>query len=239
MHEENCFLTLTYNNKHLPEDGSVSKKEMQAFMKKLRRKIEPKQVKFYLCGEYGDKLERPHYHVLLFGFDFVDKELHHVSDPKKKNRFSTGSMYQVYKSKLLSEIWTKGFSSVGDVSLESAGYVARYIGKKIGGERAKGHYKGKEPEFALMSRNPGIGASWIKKYFWDVYPKDFYTIDGRKFKPPRFFDERLKRKCWPMYEEVKERRKANARDEDIIRRRDKEKYLKEVTKTLERDYENG
>lgn len=237
MYDENCFVTLTYNPEHLPKDGSVSKRDMQLFMKRLRKEIEPRQVRFYGCGEYGSKLGRPHYHVLLFNFDFSDKELLYVENNKHSRSASTGS-YKVYSSRLLDRLWTSGFTTVGDVTFESCGYVARYIGKKIGGEKAIEHYKGKEPEFALMSRKPGIGAFWFSKFSGDVFPKDFTTLEnGRRFKPPKFYVDRLMRKDWEMYLDVKMRRDERVSDPDIIRRRQKEKYLASVTKTLERSLE--
>ena len=72
---------------------------------------------------------------------------------------------------------------------------------------------------------------------YDLYPKDYVHFEGRKFRPTRFFDHRLMRHCWPMFEEVKKRREENIRRDDCVRRRQKEKYLKAVTKNLERSYE--
>ena len=195
------------------------------------------KVRFYGAGEYGEKMNRPHYHVILFGFEFPDKEFHHVSDPKKKNRFSTSGVHRVYTSEFLSTIWTKGLHTIGEVTLESAGYTARYIGKRIGGEKAKDHYKGLEPEFALMSRRPGVGRSWIEKYLYDLYPKDYLLINGRKYPAPRYFDNYLMRVCFDTYMDVKIRREMAVRNDDIIRRRQKDKYLKEVTKDMSRSYE--
>jgi len=237
MHEQNCFVTLTYDNENLPVGGSIDKREVQLFMKRLRKCAEPFLVRFYACGEYGAERGRPHYHILLFGYDFPDKELLYVQ-PTKGRWAITGSSYKVFKSELLGSLWTKGFCTLGEVTFESAGYCARYIGKKIGGDMAKEHYKGKEPEFCLMSRRPGIGSAWFDKYSSDVYPKDFTTVNGKKFKPPKYYDRKLMRKCWPTYLDVKEERIKRQEDPDIVRRQQKEKYLTEVTKTLKRSYEN-
>jgi len=237
MHDENCFVTLTYNPENLPSDGSVSKREMQLFMKRLRKSVNGKEVRFYGCGEYGSKLGRPHYHLLLFGYDFPDKEIFYVEE-SKRSRFDISGSYKVFKSAMLARLWEKGFSSLGEVSFESAGYCARYVGKKIGGKMALEHYKGKEPEFALMSRRPGIGSTWFDKYKSDVYEKDFTTVKGRKFKPPLFYDRRLMRADWDMYERIKEERKSRAVTPDCIRRRQKEKYLINVTQSLDRRLEH-
>lgn len=236
LHEKNCFLSLTYRDADLPKDGSIHKEELQKFMRDLRRAIEPVRVRFYGVGEYGEELGRPHYHVLLFGYDFDDKEVLYVQEPGKKNRFSTiKDPYIVYKSKFLSTIWKKGFNTIGEITLESAGYVARYIRKKITGEMALEHYNGKNPEFALMSRRPGIGSDWIKKYMYDCYPKDFTTTKKGRYKPPRFYDDRLLKKNYKMWEAVKEKRKENITDDDSMRRMEKEKYLRNVTKNLKRE----
>ena len=238
MHEKNAFVTLTYNDDHLPP-GGVDRREMQLFMKRLRKMIEPETVRFYGCGEYGSKLGRPHYHILLFGYDFPDKEVVRVCPSPKSGRISGFNSYRLYKSPLLDSLWSKGFNTLGDVCMESAGYVARYVVKKIGGEMAKGHYNGKMSEFALMSRRPGIGARWFDKYTFDVYPKDFTTVKGRKFRPSRFYDKMLCRKHFDMYESVKEARKDRVEDPDCVRRRALDKYCEDITQTLTRRFEDG
>lgn len=179
LHRDNCFLTLTYSPENIPRDGSVSVREIQLFMKKLRAFLSPKKVRFLACGEYGSQLDRPHYHLLIFGYDFPDCELFFVSKAGEK----------VYRSPELEKLWTKGFSTVGDVTFESAAYVCRYVLKKVNGDIAESHYGGRQPEFLLMSRRPGIGGDWIKKYSTDVYPKDYLTIrNGVKCHPPRYYD---------------------------------------------------
>jgi ferredoxin-thioredoxin reductase catalytic subunit len=238
MHEENCFITLTYNNDNLPEDGSISKDVLQRFFKRLREKISPKLIRYYACGEYGSKSSRPHYHALIFGYQFPDLELHHVHSPTS-NRFTNSAVAnKIYTSEILQDLWKFGFSTVGEVSMQSAGYVCRYIRKKIGGEMAIDHYKGREPEFALMSRRPGLGATWFEKYYTDVFPKDFVTHEGKKYPIPRYYTNKLMRRDWNLYERVKADRAARAVKPDCVRRGQKEKYLQNVTKTLNRRIEN-
>ena len=100
-------------------------------------------VRFFHCGEYGELLYRPHYHACLFGFDFSDKVL-----------WSTRGGVRLYRSKILEKLWTFGFSTIGDVTFESAAYVARYCTKKITGDKADEHYNGRSPEYVTMSRPP-------------------------------------------------------------------------------------
>jgi hypothetical protein len=234
LYEENAFITLTYSNENLPPGASVSKRPLQLFFKRLRRRIqktEPeREIRYFACGEYGDKLGRPHYHACIFNFGFPDKE-----------PFSTNKHTQLlYRSKLLEEVWPYGWCTIGEVTLQSAGYIARYVMKKIGGQKQKEHYGKKEPEFALMSRDGGIGRKWIEKYYNDVYPKDYFHINGKRQKPPRYYDEYLKNKDPDLYMKIKhdriEKMKENA--PDIIRLKQMENHKVLSTKTLQRNIEH-
>lgn len=207
MHEENCFITLTYSEENLPQDFSLDYRHFQAFMKRLRSWFSyqsgassgsaslpaerPKGIRFYMCGEYGEQFSRPHYHACIFGMDFPDK--------LEFRKLDSGST--IYTSKILESLWPYGYSSIGDVTFESAAYVARYIMKKAIGKNAETHYRrviGETgevvdvvPEFTRMSLKPGIGASWIAKYTSDVYTTDAVVMRGRKMKPPRYYDKYL------------------------------------------------
>lgn len=199
MYEYNSFLTLTYNDENLPSDLSVSVVEMQLFMKRLRKKYSH-QIRFYLCGEYGDEKQRPHYHVLLFNHEFRDKS------PWKK----TKSGQILWRSEQLEELWKYGHSSIGTVTFQSAGYVARYIMKKLTGQKARDHYHGRQPEFTNMSRKPGIGQPWLDKFRTDVFPGDFVVIDGRKMKTPQFYTSDLERMSVREHQKIKWTRRMNA-----------------------------
>lgn len=191
LHEQNCFLTLTFANQHLPVDYSVHPRHMQLFFKKLRKFIYPRKVRFYLGAEYGDENLRPHYHVILFNYDFNDKIFY--------ERTPRGDI--LYTSRNLSKLWPYGLATLGAVTFESAGYTARYSTKKITGPKASDYYLRVHPlhgficrvrpEFSLMSRRPGIGQGWIKKYADEVYRSDSVIVRGREVKPPRFFDQQL------------------------------------------------
>jgi len=189
LYDNNCFITLTYDNAHLPKSGSLEMEEFQKFMKRLRKRF-GEGIRFFHCGEYGEKFGRPHYHACLFNFDFEDKVLW-------QQRNGTN----LYISESLSELWPFGFSTIGDVTFESAAYVARYIMKKVTGAAATEHYlklgnygeilAERRPEYITMSRRPGIGKPWLDKYKADVYPHDFVVMDGRKMKPPKYYDCRF------------------------------------------------
>lgn len=184
MHLSNSYITLTYNDEHLPANASLDVTDWQKFMKRLRKKHG--KMRFFHCGEYGDVDNRPHFHACLFGFQFGDLRIW------KQNKNGDS----VYRSRQLEEIWTSpetgkvmGFCTVGQVSFQSAAYVARYIMKKVNGKKAADHYMGKKPEYVTMSRKPGLATSWIRKYWKDVYPHDYVvTSDGRKRRTPSFYD---------------------------------------------------
>ena len=182
-----CFLTLTYAPEAVPVDFSVRKDVMQRFMKRLRMKIGV-PVRYLLCGEYGEKRGRPHFHILLFGYAFPDRR------PWRRIRGN-----QLYRSAELEEVWTEGHVEIGAVTYQSARYVAGYVVKKLGGEKADEAYWRQspvdgetykvEPEFGAMSLKPGLGESWFRKFHGDVFPADSVIVDGQPKKPPRYYEK--------------------------------------------------
>ena len=232
MHEKNCFITLTYDQEHLPKDGSLDVTHYQKFMKRLRKHFNNKKVRYFHCGEYGEKLSRPHYHACLFGVDFDDKKLWSVRNNNK-----------LYRSETLEKLWTFGYSTIGEVTFESAAYIARYVTKKINGDMAEDHYKGKKPEYITMSRRPGIGHDWFTKYIKDVYPNDFVMIRNNiKTKPSRYYDKLLEKKSEDDILTIKAKRKRRARESEhnsSHRLKAREKCKLAQTKNLKRSYENA
>jgi hypothetical protein len=199
MHTNNCFITLTYNNLNVPKDFSLNYDDFQLFMKRLRKRFTSKTIRFYMAGEYGESFDRPHFHACIFGLDFEDKKFF--------KRTASGSI--LYTSKILEELWPFGYSTVGTLTFESAAYTARYIMKKavksdhspdewkwanIYTDLETGEVIQRTPEFNKMSLKPGIGQAWIDKYMSDVYPHDHVVVNGKKCKPPRFYDNKFKEK---------------------------------------------
>lgn len=204
LSDNNCFITLTFDEKHLPFNLTLDHRDHQLFMKRLRKKFGPK-IRFYHCGEYGDTYGRPHYHTLLFNFDFPDKEIWRIRDGQP-----------LYRSPSLESLWPYGFSSIGAVTFESAAYVARYCMKKITGPMSDDHYLTLNPvtgelfkrvsEYNTMSRRPGIAKMWYTKYYKDVYPEDFVVMNGHKVRPPRYYDSQYELEFPNEYLELKSRR---------------------------------
>lgn len=207
LHEDNCFVTLTYNDDNLPAAGSLSKRDFQLFIKRLRKRFPGADIRYFCGGEYGDQLGRPHFHACLFGIDFPDRRLF--------RRGRTQDL-DLYTSELLDSIWQLGFATVGNLSFESAAYTARYCMKKMTGAASNRWYErvisetgevvSLQPEFALMSLRPAIGKRWFEKFQSDVYPSDFLIVNGAKVQPPKFFDRLLKRLDEDAFFEIKDER---------------------------------
>ena len=216
------FITLTYDDDHLPYGGTLLKEDVQKFLKRLRWNVAPHKLRYYVSGEYGSTcpdhelencpkcgpIQRPHYHGIILGYSFPDKQVIGSRD---------GEL--VYESDLLADSWSDssgpiGSHEIGSCTFESCAYVARYIMKKITGEPAHEHYKrylplsdvwtDVEPEFSMMSTGrktgEGIGGPWLMKYMDDVYPSDEVPVPGRGVSgtPPRYYDK--------MYEKIERQR---------------------------------
>lgn len=235
LYEENCFVTLTYNNENLPTDKGLKKSDVQKFLKRLRKKYEGKIIRYFGCGEYGEK-GRPHYHLIIFNYKPEDLDL--IKSQRyswKRSHFSTYKGGDLFTSEEIAELWQKGFVSVGEVTFESCGYCARYALKKVKGEKAKEKYGEKEPPYSMMSRRPGIGREWIEKYLNDIYAKDYLNMNGKRLRPCRYYDNILKDVNPERYKQLKRKRyKELERFPDRRELMRKEKYKKLQTKNLKR-----
>lgn len=212
-------------------------------MKRLRKDVAPKKIRYYHCGEYGTKLGRPHYHALLFGHDFDDKKL-----------FSVRNGVRLFTSEKLAKIWGKGFASIGEVNFESAAYVARYIMKKQTGDAAENHYettdettgeviKLEQSEYATMSRRPGIARDYWELHHKEILATDSVVINGHEVKPPRYYDKIFQHEECEGFEELKKaRKKLNAKhkkEQTPQRLQDRETVKRKQLQQLHRNYETG
>lgn len=198
------FLTLTYDEENVPEYGSLEPDHLAPFIRRLRDD-QPERLRYYLCGEYGGKTLRPHYHLALFGAHFPDR------DPLRGN--GPGS---VWTSRLLERAWPYGFSEFSALSYPACAYVAGYVNKKVRKkdfpdaytrvDPATGETHDIVPEFARMSRRPGIARDWITRYWRDVYPRDYVVLHGRKWKPPRYYDKWIEENQPEVWEETYHKR---------------------------------
>lgn len=177
LHNSSCFVTLTYDDKHLPPGNTLVKTDLQNFLKRLRHETGP-GLRFFACGEYGSQTSRPHYHLLLLNSDFTNKRL-----------IKSGSQYNLYESPSLSKLWPAGHHALGDVTFESAAYVARYCMKKK--QNGKTVSDGRQPEYIVMSRSPGLGTGYFDKYKSEIISHDTIIVNGLPAALPRFYDNKL------------------------------------------------
>lgn len=199
--DKNAFITLTYNNDHLPKDNSLNHEHFQKFIRSLRKRTK-QTIRYYMCGEYGratkknNNVARPHFHAIIFGYDFPDKTLWTRPNMRPNN--------PIYRSKILESSWadskqqSRGFSELGSVTFKSAAYVARYILKK----QEKQHYAivdqvtgeitgYRQKEYTHMSLKPGIGDRYFHENMIDLY--EYVMIrPGEKLPVPQFYKDKLK-----------------------------------------------
>lgn len=202
LHKSSAFLTLTYRPDKMPTSGTLSKYDLQTFLKRLRKNHNIEGLRYYAVGEYGTQLQRPHYHVLLLNYDFVDKKIWQPA--KRENDY-------LYRSEALEKLWTFGHSSIGTVTKESISYVARYVTKKITGPQADLHYSGKLPEFSLQSLKPGLGHGYFVKYGAEMLAHDNIILDGHPQPYPRYYEKLLSKSHETTIDKHKKTRKKRAR----------------------------
>ncbi|UOF78314.1 replication associated protein [Microviridae sp.] len=225
MHEKNCFITLTYADEHLPP--KLQYDHFQDFMKRLRtyindhergnKTLEETQIGFFVTGEYGDKTKRPHWHAIIFNWSPAD------AVPK----YITNQNHQVFSSKTLDTLWGKGITEFGSVTLDSAGYCARYAAKKLSHGRDKTHDY--EPISKKSSRQ-AIGKKFIQKHFESVFNLGFLVLEGEKLSIPRYYEKWLKNNepnLWRRYVTQKKLEITNKAKEKNERQMAEEKRINE------------
>ena len=236
-HPENSFITLTYDDEHLPKNAGLEVRDWQLFLKKLRKYLAPKKIRFYMCGEYGEaedqynKIGRPHFHAIIFGHTFMaDAELKR-EQPK------------AYYSHTLESLWGNGIAEFGPMELGSAAYCAQYTVKKITGQQAEDHYQRLDkntgllvpirPEFSTMSRRPGIGKGWYQKYNNDL-DKGFVTLDGKKEGIPEFYKKIMSEEKAMGLEQIRETNLKKLKKQDRWNLEAEEQKYLELTRNIQR-----
>lgn len=179
------FVGLSYNDEHLPEYGSLSKRDIQLFMKRLRKHIAPRKVRFFAAGEYGEEKHRPHYHFILFGVTRLDLKLFcDFYSPKLKGTVAWSKLWSDKDGNPIGRV------TIQDIKPVHFGYVSKYVTKKYHGTRAQDYedYFGVVPEFTQMSRNPGIGREECEARIERLRRDGAIWLKPGKFKPlPRYF----------------------------------------------------
>ncbi|WGL31477.1 replication initiator protein [Dipodfec virus UOA04_Rod_1094] len=175
QHKDNCCVTLTYNNEHLPENSLLAPRDLQLWLKRLRKAISPVKVRFFASGEYGSRMLRPHYHVILFGWKPDDLEC--FFNRKHERNF--------YTSKFVQDTWSLhgepiGHILVGEVDWQTAFYTAKYLQKQLFKDSPV-------PPFVRMSNRPGIGSCAVDTVNKDLLLHEAIYFNGKKFRVPRYF----------------------------------------------------
>lgn len=214
LYDDNAFITLTYDDSHIPDLGTLVKSDFQKFMKRLRqdavRRGDQRKVRLFYCGEYGDRTGRPHYHACLFNFSFPDRVF----------LKETPAGEEIFESASLSALWPAGFATVGDVNFKSAAYTARYITGKATGPDSYDYYTVLDesgvrrkitPPYNNSSRRSGIGRGWYDLFKKDAYPSDFVILDGIKMRPPRAYDCYFEIDDPKLFRSIKRKRVLNAK----------------------------
>lgn len=232
-HDSAYFVTLTYDDAHVPksyygdpETGeamtslTLRKRDFQLFMKRLRKACSDDNIRFFASCEYGGQTFRPHYHAIIFGL--------HLDDLTPWSRSSQGFTY--YNSKKVQDAWSLrengqlvpiGYAVVAEVTWETCAYTARYVMKKLKGAEAQFYDDHNlEPESTLMSRRPGIAHQYFVDHP-DIYKCEFINIStekgGRRFRPPRYYDKLFDLESPDEMAEIKAIRKRTAEDAKKIK----------------------
>lgn len=239
--EPSSFLTMTYEDKRLPEDGSLKKEHTQTFWKRLRYHYG--KLSYFCAGEYGPTTKRPHYHAIVIGQAFED-------DRRLWKYTERGD--PLWRSEKLEKVWNHGAVYIGRSDPASIAYVAGYVQKKA--ERAvhreerqeewreaiqrlteevyvppekmifrldarTGEIDARTPEFFTMSRNPAIGKEYYERHREEIYRRDEVVFDGKAMKPPRYYDQLLKEKFPEKHREVMTRRRRRATTPERVKER--------------------
>jgi len=179
-HDCASFITLTH-----ADDGviDVDKETCKLFLKRLRKRLEPERIRYYMVSEYGEEKDRPHYHSIIFGHDF------------SKDSGATKIKVDLWTSPLLEKAWGLGHVSTGEVTPARIRYVSNYVLEKAESPKfmspETGEERDREPVFSLMSRQPGIGAKWIDKHMGETYRDDDVVSGSFRRRPPRYYDNRV------------------------------------------------
>lgn len=221
IHKENCFVTLTYDDEHLPKNGGLHHRDFQLFLKRLRKKF-GNDISFFMCGEYGEQTHRAHYHAILFGYYPADAQIHRIQDK-----------FRYYTSETLEKLWGKGNTLTTEFTQANARYCANYCQKKqlpnkpfqdryiYTDENGDGQVR--DFEYAKMSTRPAIGTRWAEKHTDWALNGYFIDDQGKKAGIPKLYREILKESDPDLYDQllVKRRESVNEAEQTPDRLRQK------------------
>lgn len=246
------FVTLTYDNEHIPgvnhETGEVvrgamylrRKKEpelavnqtlwyedIQNFLKRLRKAYSG-QLRYFVAGEYGEKTGRPHYHMILFGYQ-----------PEKLKPYSKVKPDEYMVDSRITRCWGLGIHNLINPTQGGYSYVAGYVTKKFDDETLEHIKNGLRPPFAQMSRDPGLGYKYYQEHKDEIWKKGYIQLDnGKRASIPRYFQEMQRIEDPRILWELKKQNQQRAIDKtkDMLGRTDipYEDYLKAKEQSIKK-----
>lgn len=254
QYDNNWFVTLTYDDEHLPqpteivdkdgftwvddgswEGGTLVPEHMDKFINHIRKIYEREQnhtgIRFMGCGEYGSEGGRPHYHIILFNMPEVKNDLYHP-------RIINQDVY--YQSHIIERCWDKGISNICPATWNTIAYTARYITKKINGEWSEQLYasNGKRKEFMRMSTHPGIGKGYYDENKDDIYKNDKIMIKNKSgityCKPPAYFDKLYEKENQKDWKRIQEQRKKDGKNKNLLKAERTSLFLRDQLEVEER-----
>lgn len=210
-HDSAYFVTLTYNDEHVPRSAygdpetgeaqpvlTLNRRDVQLFLKRLRRACPDDSIRYFGCAEYGPNTFRPHYHLIIFGLHLNDLQLKRQDVDGKVNAWTSATLQAAWSERPFGNyspiLDSLGDVECSDVSWEACNYVARYIVKKQLGPDGRNFYDSFNitPPFTFMSLKPGIGRCYYDDHP-EIYEYDTISVStprgGRSIKPPRYYDK--------------------------------------------------
>lgn len=199
-YNDNAFVTLTYSDEHLPENGSLQLRDLQLFWKRIRKAGHT--IRYFACGEYGDQTHRPHYHAVVFGYWPNDR----VRIPHP------GRTVPLYRSEQLDKLWGQGNATFSPVTRENATYVAKYTLNKYDDKGAKRNFEGRQEPFLIMSRKPGLGNNYAREHARALTRFDGIRLRGGQLaKLPKYYDNVIEKHEPQLVKGLKTRRSLKAK----------------------------
>lgn len=225
LYQNNIFLTLTYDDQHLPKEG-LDARALQNFLKRIRKHATTRSthitkdhrhgIRYLACGEYGTQNERPHYHAILFNCGFTDR--YKVGGTTDKGL--------LYASEALNQLWRNGDARFAEANTATANYIAKYTLKKTGRVSADRDGVDRPPEFLRMSLKPFIGKKWLEQYATDLQ-NGYLIVDGTKHSIPRTYIKELAKTTPTLADYVQRQKEKYRAQTDTV---DREQRLADAEK---------
>ncbi|MBQ8886902.1 MAG: hypothetical protein IJY61_04290 [Candidatus Gastranaerophilales bacterium] len=197
----NCVLTLTYDDAHLPENGLLNYRDVQLFLKRLRKRLGSNhKIRFACVCEYGQGEKstiRPHYHIIIFNWlppDINILKPYKITQKKSK----------LYKSKICDELWSNGFVDVGLVDHKTSRYVCQYCVKKAKESKNIRYLEKIKQKREKLVTSVGTGLEYFMQNMKSIFDQKYCVLGNYKYPIPKYFKNKLKQLFPELFEKYKE-----------------------------------